>query len=77
MAAVVAGDDPNAGKPHQRRWWEVLIMCIAVGIFVWLTLGTQAQSISINLPWTIVLVIFTILSLVAGGTLLWRRTRFS
>ncbi len=77
VAAVVAGDDPHAGKPHQRRWWEVLIMCIAAGIFVWLALGTQAQRISINLPWTIALVILTLLSLVVGGTLLWRRTRFS
>ena len=77
VAAVVAGDDPHAGKPHPRRWWEVLVMCIAVGIFVWLALGTRAQHISISLPWTIVLVIGTLLPLGLCGTLLWRRTRFS
>ncbi len=68
---------PHAGKPHQRRWWEVVIMCTAVGVFVWLALGTRAQHISISLPWTIVLVIGTLVPLGVCGTLLWRRTRFS
>ena len=77
VSAVVAGDDPRAGKPHPRRWWEVVVMCIAVGIFVWLALGTRAQQIAISLPWTIVLTIGTLIPLVVCGTLLWRRTRFS
>jgi hypothetical protein len=77
VAAVVAGDDPLADHAHPRRWWEVLIMCAAVGVFVWLALGTRAQQISINLPWTIALVIGTIIPLGVCGTLLWRRTRFS
>ena len=77
VAAVVAGDDPLAGQAHTRRWWEILIMCVAVGVFVWLALGTQAQSIAINAPWAIFLVLLTIVSLGIGGTLLWRRTRFS
>jgi hypothetical protein len=77
VAAVVAGDDPHAGKPHPRRWWEVVIMCTAVGVFVWLAIGTRAQQISISLPWTIVLMIGTLIPLFVCGTLLWRRTRFS
>jgi drug/metabolite transporter (DMT)-like permease len=77
VAAVVAGNDPHAGKPHPRRWWEIVIMCTAVGVFVWLAIGTRAQQISISLPWTIVLVIGTLIPLGVCGTLLWRRTRFS
>ncbi len=77
VAAVVAGDDLDAGKPHPRRWWEVLVMCTAVGIFVWLALGTRAQRISISFPWTVLLVIGTLIPLAVCGTLLWRRTRFS
>jgi drug/metabolite transporter (DMT)-like permease len=77
VAAVVAGDDPLADQAHQRRWWEVLIICAASAVFVWLAVGTRAQRISINLPWTIVLVAGTIVPLVVCGTLLWRRTRFS
>lgn len=77
VSAVVAGDDPQAGQPHQRRWWEVLIMCIAVGVFVWLALGTKSQHLAVSMPWMIVLVIGTVLPLGICGTLLWRRTRFS
>src|SRR5579864_249812 len=63
VAADVAGNDPHAGKPHPRRWWEIVIMCTAVGVFVWLAIGTRAQQISISLPWTIVLVIGTLIPL--------------
>ena len=77
VTAVVAGDDPHAGKAHKRTWWEMLIMCSAVGVFVWLALGTRAQQISISLPWTLVLVAGTLIPLFVCGTLLWRRTRFS
>ena len=77
VAAVVAGDDPLAGQPHQRRWWEVLVIGAAVGIFVWLALGTKAQHLTISLPWTLVLVAGTLVPLGVCGTLLWRRTRFS
>lgn len=77
VAAVVAGDDPLAGNGHTRRWWEVGIMCAAVGIFVWLALGTRPQHISINFPWSLALILGTLVSLAVCGTLLWRRTRFS
>ena len=77
VAAVVDGDDPLAGQPHARRWWEVLIVFVAVGIFVWLGLGTQSQHLSVSMPWMIVLVLATIVPLGVCGTLLWRRTRFS
>jgi drug/metabolite transporter (DMT)-like permease len=77
VAAVVRGDDPLAGQPHQRRWWEVLVMCAAVGVFVWLAAGTRAQHIAVSIPWIIVLVVGTILPLGVCGTLLWKRTRFS
>jgi glucose uptake protein GlcU len=77
VAAVVAGDDPLAGDKHARRWWEIVIMCIAVGVFVWLALGTRAQSIYINFPWTIALALGTLVPLIVCGTLLWKRTRFS
>jgi len=77
VAAVVAGDDPLADHKHPRRWWEVLIMLVAAGIFLWLALGTTAQHISVNLPWMIVLIIGTIVPLFWCGALLYRRTRFS
>jgi drug/metabolite transporter (DMT)-like permease len=77
VTAVVAGDDPLADHKHQRRWWEVIIMLVATGIFVWLALGTRTQHIGVNLPWMIVLILGTMIPLGLVGTLLWRRTRFS
>ena len=77
VAAVVAGDDPLADHPPVRHWWEAVVMIVAVGIFVWLGIGTVSQHLSLNMPWMIVLVVGTILPLGLCGTLLWRRTRFS
>jgi drug/metabolite transporter (DMT)-like permease len=77
VAAVVAGNDPLADNAHPRRWWEILIMLTAVGIFVWLAIGTRAQHIAVNVPWMIVLMVGTLIPLWLCGTLLWRRTRFS
>jgi drug/metabolite transporter (DMT)-like permease len=77
VAAVVAGNDPLAEHPPVRRWWEAVVMIVAVGIFVWLGIGTVSQHLTLNMPWMIVLIIGTILPLGLCGTLLWRRTRFS
>ncbi len=77
VAAVVGGDDPLADRKHPRRWWEVLIIVAATGIFVWLAVGTRAQHIYVNLPWMLVLIVGTIIPLGWCGSLLWRRTRFS
>ncbi|MGA2890350.1 MAG: GRP family sugar transporter [Terracidiphilus sp.] len=77
VAAVVAGDDPLAEHSPLRRWWEAVVMLVAVGVFVWLALGMRSQHISASMPWMMVLVVGTILPLGVCGTLLWRRTRFS
>lgn len=77
VAAVVAGDDPVADHPRERRWWEVLIVCAAVAIFAWLAAGTRSQHIAVSIPWMTVLILGTLIPLGIGGTLLWRRTRFS
>ena len=77
VAAVVGGNDPLADNKHPRRWWEVLIMLAATGIFVWLAVGTRTQHLHLNFPWMMVLVVGTMIPLGLCGTLLWRRTRFS
>ncbi len=77
VAAVVGGDDPLADHKHPRRWWEVLIVSVATGIFVWLAIGTRSQRIYVNMPWMLALIAGTIVPLVWCGSLLWRRTRFS
>ncbi|MEI9967486.1 MAG: hypothetical protein WDM87_02265 [Terracidiphilus sp.] len=44
VAAVVAGNDPLADNKHPRRWWEILIVCVASGVFVWLAVGTRSAA---------------------------------
>jgi hypothetical protein len=75
--AVVKGDDPVAGQRYIRRWWEVVVVCFAVGVFVWLALGTRSQHIQLNISWMIALILATFVPLGVCGTMLWRRTRFS
>ncbi len=77
VAAVTAGEDPVSERNQPRRWWEVLIMFVAAGAFVWLALGTRAQVISFSLPWAIILAVVTVVPLATCAGLLWRRTRFS
>jgi drug/metabolite transporter (DMT)-like permease len=77
VAAVVAGDDPLADHPRERRWWEILIVCAAVAIFAWLAAGTRSQRIAVSIPWMVVLILGTLIPLGICGTVLWRRTRFS
>jgi hypothetical protein len=52
-------------------------MLAAVGVFVWLAVGTRAQHIYANIPWMLVLIAGTIVPLIVVGAMLWRRTRFS
>jgi drug/metabolite transporter (DMT)-like permease len=77
VAAVVQGNDPLADRARPRRWWEVLIMLAAFGVFVWLALGTRAQHIAVSIPWMLVLIAGTLIPLFVVGSMLWRRTRFS
>ena len=77
VAAVVAGEDPAADHPRARRWWELLIVCAAAAVFVWLGSGTRSQRIPVSIPWMIVLMVGTLIPLGVSGALLWRRTRFS
>jgi len=77
VAAIVAGNDPRSERKPVRHWWEAVVMLVAVGIFVWLGVGTKSQHLALSMPWMIVLVVGTILPLGICGTLLWRRTRFS
>jgi drug/metabolite transporter (DMT)-like permease len=77
LAAAQAGDDPLAEKARPRSVWDVLILIGAVGIFVWLAVGTERPPIAMNLGWALALVIPSLAVLGACGWLLWKRTGFS
>jgi len=77
-AAILQGDDPLAREMTTgRRWWELLIVAAALGIFLWLASVAELQPIAVSLPWMAVLSVASLVFLVVCGALLWKRTRFS
>lgn len=76
MAAQL-GEDPLTPDKAPRRWWDGLIVAAAVGAFIWLAIGTKLPPIKMNASWTGALMLSMLVLLVAGGWLLWKRTRFS
>lgn len=70
-----AGDEFGAAE-EKRRWWDVLIVIAACGIFLGLGIHAIVPPIAMNVRWVVVLGIVLLLSLIAGGISLWKRTRF-
>lgn len=77
VMAAIDGDDPLAGAPHRRRWWEWLVAASSVAIAIWLATGIGEQQISLHTGWLAVLIVATLLTLAVSGYLLWTRTRFA
>jgi drug/metabolite transporter (DMT)-like permease len=77
VAANLQGHDPVADEKPRRRWWEILVIAGAVGIFLWLAMGAERQPLSVNPFWTVLLLAATFILLAVCGALLWKRTRFS
>jgi glucose uptake protein GlcU len=74
LAAQSAGESDAGGD--RRRWWDVLIVAVATGVFLWLGVHAVLPPLPISLFWLLVLSAFLLASLVGAGWLLWRRTRF-
>jgi glucose uptake protein GlcU len=73
--AAQSGDE-FGGRNERRRWWDYAIVLAATGVFVWLGLRAVVPPLAMDLRWIAVLGGLLLLSLIAGGWSLWRRTRF-
>jgi hypothetical protein len=71
-----AGDEFGE-KEQKRRWWDYAIVLAATGTFVVLGARAVMPPIAMNLKWVAALGAVLLLSLMAGGWSLWKRTRFS
>jgi glucose uptake protein GlcU len=69
--------DEFGSRDERRRWWDVLIVLAAVGVFVWLGIRAVVPPIHIDTHWLAVLTTVLVFSLLGGGWSLWRNTRFS
>jgi glucose uptake protein GlcU len=69
--------DEFGSRSERRRWWDVLIVFAATGVFLWLGLNAIVPPLAMNLLWVSALTAVLLIALVGGGWALWRRTRFS
>jgi glucose uptake protein GlcU len=72
--AAQAGDE--FGGNEKRRWWDYAIVATATGVFVWLGVQAVVPPLAMNMGWVAGLAAVLVVSLIAGGWSLWRRTRF-
>jgi len=77
VAAQFEGEDTPSKDAGTRRWWELIPVVAALGIFGWLASIAERPMISFNIPAMLVLLAATLLFLAIAGMRLWRRTRFS
>jgi hypothetical protein len=77
VAASMKGEETSVQTRPGRRWWEVLLILAALGVFVLLALDAKRPELAMNLPWMAVLGTASLALLVVTGVMLWRRTRFS
>ena len=64
-------------RTEKRRWWDVLIVACATGVFVYLGYNAVVPPLAMNFGWIAVLGVILIVALAGGGFALWRQTRFS
>jgi drug/metabolite transporter (DMT)-like permease len=71
------GEDMVVLEAPAHRWWDALILTVAVSVFVWLGRLARIPPIHLQFGWMTVLFLAMLAFLVAGGWVLWKRTRFS
>jgi uncharacterized membrane protein len=70
------GEEISDAK-YPRRWWDWLILAIALGVFVHFAIDARMPPIAIRYGYAALLIAIMLTFLVAGGWVLWKRTRFA
>jgi drug/metabolite transporter (DMT)-like permease len=73
QVGAMRGDDGRSG----RRWWDVVIVAVALTPFLWFGLQVQAPPLAMSVFWTSVLAVLLVFAAIGCGWLLWKRTRFN
>ena len=69
--------DKFGSRNERKRWWDVVIVALATGLFVWLGWNAVVPPLAMNLYWVAALSAVLLASLLGGGWALWWQTRFS
>jgi glucose uptake protein GlcU len=75
VLAAQSGEEFGS-RNERRRWWDLIIVAIATGVFVWLGVHAVVPSIYMNMRWLGVLGAILLLAMAGAGYSLWRSTRF-
>ena len=76
VAAQLGMTETSKDGPS-RSLWDALIVLTALGVFVWLAIGTKRPPIPMDTNWIFLLAAALIVLLGWTGWILWKRTRFS
>lgn len=71
------GAEAASGYVHHRRWWDHLILSVAVGVFVWFSMYAKRPQLAISYGFAIALTGVLLLFLIIGGRVLWKYTHFT
>lgn len=69
--------DELGNRNERRRWWDAVIVALATFVFVWLGVHARGPALGMNLRWIVALSAVLLVSLLGGGWVLWKGTRFS
>ena len=73
---AMAGLEDERRAASKKRWWDYLIVAVAVGLFVWFAWGATLPPLNMNLRWAAALCLALAILLFSSGWALWKRTRF-
>jgi glucose uptake protein GlcU len=76
VLATQSGEE-FGNENQRRRWWDVAIVTIATGVFVWLGAHAAVPPIYMNVRWLWALGAVLLIAMAGAGYSLWRNTRFS
>ena len=76
VLAAQSGEEYGS-RNERRRWWDVLIVMTAMGVFLWLGIYAVVPPIYMDMRWLAALAALLLVALAGAGYTLWRTTRFS
>ena len=71
------GGESLEAVPGSRRWWDILIVAAAIGVFLYLGWRARVPAIPMNFHWAAILGVILLIGLLVCGYRLHRETRFS
>ncbi|MBS1813913.1 MAG: EamA family transporter [Acidobacteria bacterium] len=74
---LLAQSGEEFDRSERRRWWDVVIVLAATGIFVYLGIHAVVPPLAMDFKWIAILGVVMLVSLITCGYRLYKQTRFS